>query len=440
MNIMAKSRSFNSNVQFNIENIRCFRDNQTLNVRPLTFLVGENSTGKTTILSCFNELCQILNHIPWIEPANFNRPPYNMGSFEDIVNKSKSKKNGSEFRFGFHSEHAKTEGMIYFRGDKKKSEPIIKKIHINYQGDKFNFDYDSKKISYENQSDNKEKSWSFPDKLEEDSFIPFDMLLFFIVTEIESEEKKNKKKQSNKKISETIKDIRQYLRQNLQSTLNLAPVRSKPHRTYDPIRETPDPEGSETPMYLNRISTTEQKKWKQLHQELIQFGKTSGLFKNIQVQKLGQSMGEPFQLRFEVKDNLSNIMDIGYGVSQVLPLLMRMFLSNKTRFLLQQPEVHLHPKAQAELSSLLINNIKMKENSFLIETHSDYMVDRVRVEINKGNIMPDQVSLIYLESTNEGVKTHNISFNEQGNMLSAPENYRNFFIKEMHQVLGFEDK
>lgn len=438
---MKKNSRINRNIQFNIKNIRCFRSKQTLNIRPLTFLVGENSTGKTTILSSFNRLCRLMDvrSRPWYAAVDFNRPPYNMGSFEDIV--SKSNNTLSEFQFGFQSESPKVEGAVCFKGSKKRSEPIIKNIDINYEEHGFNFDYDNKKFYYKKQTNESRVSWSFPDKLKDgeegESFIPFDILLFFIKKEIASKENKN---QTHKNILEVIDNIRQYLIQNFQIILNLAPVRSKPQRTYDPIKETPDPEGSETPMYLNRISSTENNEWKKLKKKLVQFGETSGLFTDIEVKKTGKSMGEPFQLHFKVKGALSNIMDIGYGVNQILPLLMRMFLSNEMRFLIQQPEVHLHPKAQAELSSLLTENIKVNENFFLIETHSDYMVDRVRIEIQKGKIAPDQVSLVYLESTKEEVKVHNISFDKQGNVLNAPTGYRSFFTREMNQVLGFGDK
>ena len=145
-------------------------------------------------------------------------------------------------------------------------------------------------------------------------------------------------------------------------------------------------------------------------------------------------------------------MDIGYGVSQILPLLVRLFYPQKkdfqratflstrfrNRFLLQQPEVHLHPKAQAEFASLLIENIKMN-NSFLIETHSDYMIDRASIEIRKKNISHDDVSLIYLEPMEEGVKAYNMSFDKEGNLTGAPKGYRDFFIKESNRFLGFED-
>jgi predicted ATPase len=77
--------------------------------------------------------------------------------------------------------------------------------------------------------------------------------------------------------------------------------------------------------------------------------------------------------------------------------------------------------------------------SFIVETHSDYMIDRARIEIRKGTINPEDVSLIYLEPKRRFVNVHNISFDKMGNMVGAPTHYREFFLKETDRLLGFED-
>ena len=236
----------------------------------------------------------------------------------------------------------------------------------------------------------------------------------------------------NKVIKEELFQEMRHIKRTFRSIISLAPIRSKPKRTYDPIREIPDPEGSEIPVTLMRLSG-EEKDWKKIHKELTYFGQTSGLFSGIEVKKYGESVGEPFQLQFQVRGFQSNIMDIGYGVSQILPLLVRLFYPKSSKrsrnyfkpygnhFLLQQPEVHLHPKAQAEFASLLVKSAK--NNSFLIETHSDYMIDRASIEIRKKNISPDDVSLIYLEPTKNDVKAHNIYFDKNGNLVETPRGY-----------------
>ena len=203
------------------------------------------------------------------------------------------------------------------------------------------------------------------------------------------------------------------------SVFSTSPIRSRPKRTYDPTREFDDPEGSDVPMYLMRIEATDKQNWEALKTQLVDFGRNSGLFENIDVTNFGRSLGAPFQLQVKVRGPKANIVDVGYGVSQILPILVHILGSNPHEMnfsLLQQPEVHLHPKAQAELSSLMVKLTSDSKRSFIVETHSDYMLDRARIEIIRGNIRPEDVSLIYFEPKGRIVKVHNISFDKMANM------------------------
>ena len=114
-------------------------------------------------------------------------------------------------------------------------------------------------------------------------------------------------------------------------------------------------------------------------------------------------------------------------------------LRSQSFSLLQQPEVHLHPKAQAEFSSLLVKLANKGDQSFIIETHSDYMIDRARIEIRKGNIRPEDVSLIYFEPKGNIVEGHNITFDKMANMAGVPSHYEKFFLKETNRLMGFEN-
>ena len=234
------------------------------------------------------------------------------------------------------------------------------------------------------------------------------------------------------------------------SVFSTSPIRSRPKRTYDPTREFDDPEGSDVPMYLMRIEATEKKNWEALKTQLVEFGRNSGLFENIDVKNFGRSLGAPFQLQVKVRGPNANMVDVGYGVSQILPILVQILnpsISKNVRrdpmqsffSLLQQPEIHLHPRAQAEFSSLLAKLASQTNQSFIIETHSDYMIDRARIEIRKGNIKPEDVSLIYFEPKRNIVRVHNISFDKMGNMEGVPPHYREFFLLESKRLMGFED-
>ena len=74
--------------QFTMEDVRCFRERQTLEIRPLTFLVGENSTGKTTALACFQVLANFLRG----DGVDFNSDPYSMGTSRILSEIAKKEK------------------------------------------------------------------------------------------------------------------------------------------------------------------------------------------------------------------------------------------------------------------------------------------------------------------------------------------------------------
>ena len=218
----------------------------------------------------------------------------------------------------------------------------------------------------------------------------------------------------------------------------VAPLRSKPKRTYDPVREAASPDGEHIPMLMMRLDRTEAGDWSSLHDDLIEFGRNSGMFSDIKVRSHGRQMSDPFQLQVKVRSgSYANIMDVGYGVSQSLPILVDVRRARRRTFLLQQPEVHLHPRAQASLAELFAESWKRNKNRFLIETHSDYIIDRVRILVRKGRLKTDDVAILYFESKRNSVVVHNLTLDGDGNLQNVPDGYRDFFLRETDLLLGF---
>ena len=228
------------------------------------------------------------------------------------------------------------------------------------------------------------------------------------------------------------------LTEDFPNLIPVAPLRSKPKRTYDPVKETASPEGEHIPMLMMRLDRTDKGGWSKLHDDLVSFGKASGMFSDIAVKRHGRQMSDPFQLQVKVRaGSRANIMDVGYGVSQSLPILVDVRSQGECIFLMQQPEVHLHPRAQAELASLFVESYRKNNNHFMIETHSDYIIDRVRILVKNRIIEPDDVSILYFAPERNAVKIHNIGLDDNGDLLDVPGGYRDFFIRESDRLLGF---
>ncbi|MGH9427925.1 MAG: AAA family ATPase, partial [Terriglobia bacterium] len=221
-------------------------------------------------------------------------------------------------------------------------------------------------------------------------------------------------------------------------TVAVAPVRTKPRRTYDPVSDDFRPEGDHIPLILARAlsPTSSSKERDQLKDALVKFGDASGLFTEVRVKNLGKSPSDPFQILVAVAGRPFNLSDVGYGVSQSLPVLVESALAGRRRLLLlQQPEVHLHPRAQAALGSFFVQLAATQQKQFVIETHSDYLIDRVRQEIAKGTIDPGLVQLIFFERSHSESKIYPLSLDRHGNILETPISYRDFFLREEEALL-----
>ena len=226
-----------------------------------------------------------------------------------------------------------------------------------------------------------------------------------------------------------------------QVTYPIAPIRSVPQRTYDPVQSLPEPSGSHVPMLLSKVSRENTEEWATLRKKFNAFGRRSGLYEGISVRQLGESPSDPFQIELKIGDDTINLLDVGYGVSQILPIIVDSVMQDRPRrFLLQQPEVHLHPRGHAALATFLVDRIQDTSQDFVIETHSDQLINQLRIEIRNRKLDPRAVSLLYFEKCTSGVQIHEIEIDETGNLTNAPSSYREFFLRHQYELLGLEEE
>ena len=195
-------------------------------------------------------------------------------------------------------------------------------------------------------------------------------------------------------------------------------------------------------MYLANVHSQDRDGWEDMREKFEDFGQRSGLFDEISVRPLGKRPGDPFQLQIrkygrKYKGPPRNLIDVGYGVSQALPVVTELLRGEAPLVLLQQPEAHLHPSAQAALGSLFCR-IAAPERQLVVETHSDHLLDRVRMDVRdgKGELKPEDVSILFFERGDLDVRIHSLGLDGNGNVLGAPPGYRDFFKAEARRSLG----
>ncbi len=454
--------------EIRLRGYRCFRDEQSARMAPLTLLVGENSTGKTSFLALIRALWDLgyLNTLP-----DFKEKPYDLGSFDEIAHHRGARGSRADsFEVGFTAPALRwtergrpttgKERSFDFTFSKKRNQPALASERIQQEDMFIELDLKRGKTTV----GTKNGSWSHGLKDALPAGLSFDehsvpISWFFLLqglisavdagngapeTDWTSPEGAGAPSEDDRKgLQALIRDVSWPRFQSLQRPFASAPVRSKPRRTYDPSRVTSDPEGAAVPMYLADASYRDRREWSTLHTALEEFGRASGLFDEIRVRRLGKT-SEPFQIQVRksgsrrLKGPWRNLTDVGYGVSQVLPVITELLRTDAPgTFLLQQPEVHLHPSAQAALGSLFCA-VAARDKQLIVETHGDHLIDRVRMDVRDGRsgLKPDQVSILYFEREELEVRIHPLRIDENGNILGAPPSYRRFFMEETNRSIG----
>ena len=448
--------------QVQLHNYRCFRQEQTARLGRLTLLVGENSTGKTSFLAILRALWNVASResVP-----NFREPPYDLGRFREIAHRRGTKGgSASTFSAGFSatidSPSRRRKATVTFAATFGKRDavpfPMARRLGNDQCWIEHRYDDTARQSGKHGtfRIGTRDRSWelSLPDHVPfapEGYLVPLRMLdpipgATPLLTSSDG---------ATEPLSdEDWKAVRDLLG-NFQwhyafaAPYAGAPVRSRPLRTYDPRTFTPDPEGEYIPLYLANLRSGHSAGWESLKSALESFGREAGLFDEIDVKLLGDADGGPFEIQVrksgksgrKLKGPHRNLADLGYGVSQVLPIVTELLKRDPPpMFLLQQPEVHLHPSAQAALGSLLCEIASRGGPQLVIETHSDHLLDRVRMDVRDGRtqLRPEDVSVLYFEPADLEVRIHSLEIDAQGNVLHAPDSYRQFFLSETQRSLG----
>jgi energy-coupling factor transporter ATP-binding protein EcfA2 len=419
-------------VEILIENVRSLSDFQRVQITPLTFLVGENSSGKSAFLAATAAV--LSPEFPLL--GTLNKPPYQMGNFETIVTYKGGKAGRAKsFGLGCNGSFQNAPVEIFARFANRDSVPELLDLRLNTKHGNVELKFDGKAItghitnlSRQGQVLDQEVPVNFP--IEDSDSVNSEA----IGTAIMNSALRNKSTLRGDQtwILSASSQLRNTFRQFRMKADSVAPLRSKPKRIYDSRTDEYDPEGDHVPFLLSKIwSTTATQSHMMIRSALTEFGKASGLFSALHPQRLGHKPGAPFKIQVTVSGPAANLTDVGYGVSQSLPIVVQSIMESHDRcLLLQQPEVHLHPKAQAALGTFFAKLVATTNRHFIIETHSDYLIDRVRTEIGKGLIAPEKVSILFFDKPKIETTIHSLKFDRQGNVIAAPPQYRAFFLEE----------
>lgn len=238
---------------------------------------------------------------------------------------------------------------------------------------------------------------------------------------------------------EFTSDLTLALEEQLSMLNYLGPLRQKPSRLYRWSGEEVGDvgwRGERTVEALlagqgRRISRGPRKRYEGLHSVVARWLKELGVIEDFSVTPIGAGRDE-YEVRVRATRNSPEVLltDVGFGVSQVLPVVVGSFyVEPGSTLIMEQPEIHLHPAVQAGLADLFIEAVHSQENrearrtQMIIESHSEHLLRRLLRRIAEGTVDPHDVACYVVSPGRNGSRIEPLQVDEYGEVRNWPQDF-----------------
>lgn len=205
-------------------------------------------------------------------------------------------------------------------------------------------------------------------------------------------------------------------------------------RTFDSSASNQGRIGRNGEGFFEQIVTWEREEPKKF-EELIRQLRHMELLHEIKPRKvLGNGLYE-LMVRLDERGVENNLSDVGFGVSQFLPIMVAdLQLPDDGTLFVAEPEIHLHPSIQANYADHLTRQVTQHRKQYVVETHSEYLLNRLRLNITKGLLQPDDLRIYFLEPDGEDTAVHPITFTKDGQILGAPDTFFKTYYTDVMDI------
>lgn len=373
----------------------------TLEIAPLTVLCGANSSGKSAFMQPFLMLKQTLNNPIPQGDLHLRGANVNFISVKDF--QSDSEPTVLDFGFSFTNQFFQKYKFIednYFLRVSEHTNPIS-----NNSGDDF-------PEGYQNQKNVKDRLYDF--YLRGGDLVTQHSLL-----------------------SDVFFSYYDSLKLGIDQLLHLQGLRQSAQRSF-PIRDVnkisyPGYFDEYVPSILNSWDKKEHTNKKEL---LFIYLKRLSIAEEVKTE-----VNSLQQIEVSVKVNASgrvtNIADVGLGVSQALPILVAIIEAEKDQFIyIEQPETHLHPNAQYVLGEILAEAAQ-EGKRIILETHSSILLTSFQTQVAKGNLDPEK-AVFHWFSLDEKAHTtvSSVKPDQNGALESWPSDFDEVYLNADVQYLN----
>jgi predicted ATPase len=432
-----------------LTNFKCHKETSEMDIAPITLLVGPNSSGKTALIQPLLILKQTLEpKASSVAPIILNGNYVNLGPYKDVVYNHELEcrlqiKLGTSMLIESLLLESRTRRLLADLGLKElhvifsiivcysHKQKGMNLAEVRFSSEAFNFCYYPSKMSFEGEILGKK--------------LPGRVMLW------------PPREQSLKSIMNTIPVLirRPYLHgkvigernwatyhflrrvvESVQSTIEdieyIGPVREYPSRYYVSRGERVSDVGVSGEHAIEMLYQD-----KTLGGDLVEklnfWLKRLGVAKGVLMREIDPTLFS-LEIQSPYTNTSVNITDTGFGVSQIIPAIVQGHLMPpSSTLILEQPEIHLHPKAQAVLADLLIALAK-ENRRFIVETHSEHLILRLQRRVAEKRINGDKIRIYYFHKGKKGTNIRPIRVDSAGQLLDFPPGFMEEGLEEAYKL------
>lgn len=396
-------------------NFKAWSDTKDISLRPLTMLLGTNSSGKSSLIQSLLLLKQTARSPDRTVHLNLGGDEINdlfdFGAFEDVLNQSAETPRLFSIGFDFddHGVGRISKGSFECSyGQTSAGSVVVQTLVLRAEGRQFKAIRREKgafSIFIDDEQSPRAKGRGYTPERS----IAFSADAIAILD----------------KDGQIVEDLSLAIRRELERIIYLGPLRRKPERDYPWNKSKPGDVGSDGRGAIDALLASALLRGDE--QNYVVNGVSRWLSKmgvadKLEVRQQGRS--SRYELIVHREGVACNLRDVGIGVSQVLPVLVVSYFAPKgSTIILEEPEIHLHPLAQSALAELFVDVSRERGIQFLIETHSEHLFRRMQTLIANKTASASETAMYFVKRNNKSAERCTLDIDEFGRVKNWPDGF-----------------
>lgn len=398
-----------------LTNFKVWEDSGEIPLKPVTLLLGTNSSGKSTLIQSLLLLKQTVRAPDRSVHLNLGGDEvndlFNFGDFDDVLRQGTISPRQFSLSFSFQSkaDSRVSNGNFYCSYGKNSSGGVAIQDWMLRTGERKFRAVRREKGAYSVVIDDEGQPRDKGRQLTPERSITLPAEVISMLGQDGA----------------ALEDLSLAIRRELEGIVYLGPLRRKPERDYVWNKSNPGEIGSDGHRAIDVLlasSLMKSDEQNRIIDGVSKWLKRMKVADKLEVKQLGRSTR--YELVIHRNGVEANLRDVGIGISQVLPVLtLAYFAPRFSTIILEEPEIHLHPLAQSVLAELFVTVSKERDVQFIVETHSEHLFRRMQTLIARQDITPEDTAMYFVEREANAAKMRILSLDEVGRVKNWPEGF-----------------